>query len=324
MSPGVCFFSFTSLTDMFLRCNIETIPDSIRLPQDFLESSYMATVTRVQALERFSQVVPYLCDLPSRVIDLSGQMFTTLSSTTFSCLDNFRSVNLAANQITSVNIPTTTLQNLNKIDLSSNQLTEVPRVFFQTNSSLNTVDLRNNSIRNIDLIIFSRRNVAVLLDGNPINSSAFINPSNIVFPVGATASNLTFPSSVRTSTLIINDNLMATALACTINQMNSLIVAMREIYANVQLDCTCASIYIKTIYQNNSRNITSELGCSMATATDTYYRLTLRNCSTTEYFLSRCPQVQITFAIKKYKFESSFIRTSVHILSFNDRVARDC
>ena len=284
---------------MSIRCTNDTQMDTMSIPDDLLSTSYMSTITRVTLVSPMSRLANFLCSLPSRVIDLSGQTFTSLTDATFPCLDQFTEVILSGNQISSVGITTGNFTRLTRLDLSSNLLTSIPNsIMTPTPNSLNTLNLQNNSIQQIDLFLYTVRNMSILLDGNPINSSAIINPMNVTLPdlAGQTtnpAANLIFPQSVTSSVLVLNDDLAFTALACSADKIENFAATMRLSFSEVRLDCSCASIYIKELYENSTSTINEQFNCSEGSTFTTFTTLSLANCSNSSSLLSRCVNVTV-------------------------------
>ena len=184
MNPGACFFTFSNTSAVRIRCTSD-ISASSTIPSASLSTTYFSSVTVIDLTPPISSLPPYLCSLPSHEIDLSYQAFTTLTNQTFPCLDWFHKVNLAHNNLASVNMPSGNFTTLSYLDLSSNRLTTLPySILTPTPSSLRYLDLRNNLITSIDLFLYTLRNITVDLRGNPINSSSIINPQNVTLPSG--------------------------------------------------------------------------------------------------------------------------------------------
>ena len=284
MTPGLCFFTFTSATVMSMRCTNDTSDTSSRIPTDLLADPYMADITRVNLASPMTSLPQYLCTLPSQEIDLSYQAFTTLSTATFPCLDNFHRVTLSGNQITSVNMLSGNFTTLNSLDLSSNQLTMLPySILRPTPSALNYLDLRNNSIGAVDLFLYTLKNITVLLDSNPINMSNVINPQNITLPssLGNSTSpgvNVSLPASVKNLTLIMNDQKAFELHACNRSTIQSLAVILRSLFQSVVLDCSCASYNLRMIFSNEGDSVTNTFNCSVASNLAAFNGLTNASC----------------------------------------------
>ena len=296
MNPGACFFTFSNTTTMSISCTNDTSNNLSSIPATLLNSSYMSNVSHVTFSPKISSLPEYLCSLPSRRIDLSYEAFTTLSDATFPCLDSFLTVNLSNNEISSVNISNGNFKNLTSLDLSSNDLTMLPyTILHPTPTSLSYLDLRNNSIYYIDLFLSTLKNITVLLDDNPINSSIIINPQNItlVNNTNSTA-NISYGSSLTDSIIIISDSVAATYGLCSNFQaLRNTLLNLRSTGATVLLDCSCNSINLRDIYTNNGQNITNDFSCSQANATQNFYSLTADTCplSTTVFQTGLCNQV---------------------------------
>ena len=269
---------------MSIRCVNDTPYSFPRLPEDLLISDYMTNITRVTLASPMSVLPEYLCSLPSRVIDLSFQQFTTLTPATFPCLDYFRTVNLASNMMTSVNMPSGNFTNLLSLDLSSNSLTSIPSSILRPSpSSLSFLDLRYNSITAIDLLLYTLRNITVNLDGNPINNQTIVNPSNITVPAisandTGSRANLTLPPTAAAQPLILNDAAISTARVCTSAGVEAYIALTGFSNASIRLDCTCASISLKVLYESNGTRITDRFTCTNGTSAVNFTALTLSSC----------------------------------------------
>ena len=231
-----------------------------------------------------SVLPPSLCSLPSREIDLSNQQFTTLTTATFPCLDQFRKVNLAFNRLSSVNEPTGNFMNLISLDLSNNNLTSLPySILRPTPSSLSNLDLRNNSIPAIDLFLYTLKNISVNLDGNPISNLTIINPQNISVTANSsndTSSRVTviFPAIVTGQPFILSDQVASTARVCTPAGIETLLAVTSLGSASIRLDCSCASISLRTTYTSNGTNITDRFTCMDGTSAATFNALTSSSC----------------------------------------------
>lgn len=282
MNPGRCFFAFSNFTTVRIRCTSD-IDTTSTIPDDLLKNNYFTNVTRIDFARRISELPQYACALPSRQIDLTLQAFTSLNDTTFPCLDQFETVSLSFNQITSVTISNSNFTTLQSIDLSSNQLKSIPySLLDRTPNSLRYVNLRNNSIVSIDLFLYTLKNVTVDLRDNPINSSSIINPLNVTVPNsanGTSSVNLTLPISVTDSIFIFNDQTALTAGACT----RPTVLTLRDtlmLTSEVSLDCSCASINLKIIFLRNASNITDDFTCVNGTTSTNLANLTIASCGT--------------------------------------------
>ncbi|CAF0867892.1 unnamed protein product [Rotaria sordida] len=281
LNPGACYFSFSDSTSMMIRCTNDTSNSLSRIPSDLLSSPCMSTITRITFPSSISSLPSYVCSLPSREIDLSFQAFTTLNDETFPCLDSFRTINLSFNNLTSVSMTNGNFKNLTSLDLSSNQLTLLPySILNPTPTSLRYLDLRNNSIKYIDLFIYTLKNITINLDNNPINSSNIINPQNITLGNNDTSTvNITFPLTVANSTITITDSIALTYGLCNnFQSLRNSLLNLRLAVGNVLLQCTCASINLKQIYQKNGYNIISDFLCSSPTTEGTFDALNMTSC----------------------------------------------
>ena len=302
MNPGLCFFTFSSTTVMSMRCTNDTSDTLSRIPADLLADSNMAGITRVNLAAPMTSLPQYLCSLPSRDIDLSYQAFTTLSTATFSCLDNFRRVTLSFNQITTVNIPSGNFTTLNSLDLSSNQLTILPYSILRPSpSALNYLDLRNNSIGSVDLFLYTLKNITVLLDSNPINTSSVINPQNVTIPssLGNTTMpglNISLPASLKNLTLIMNDQKAFELHACNRSTILSLAIILRSVFQSVVLDCSCASYNLRMIFSNEGDSVTNTFTCSIAGNLTAFNSLTNNSCPSAAQARAPCmdPPIQVS------------------------------
>ncbi|UJR10524.1 hypothetical protein I4U23_014727 [Adineta vaga] len=289
MNLGTCFFTFTNTTTMNIACTNDTSNTLSQIPATLLGGTYMSNITHVTFSSNISILPTYLCSLPSREIDISYQTFTTLSDTTFPCLDSFRKVSLSRNQISSVNIVNGNFQNLTSLDLSANQLTSIPySVLMPTPTSLRSLDLRNNSINYIDLFVYTRKNINIYLDNNPINSTNILNPQNttLIFTTNSTA-NVTFPASVTSSTIIIDDSIAITYGVCNdFQSLRNMLLSLESTDAEVQLDCSCKSVNLKQIYLNNNQNILVDFSCSNPSQAETFFSVSMATCPTYANFSS--------------------------------------
>ena len=279
---------------MSILCVNGTAYNFSKFPDDILNSGYMTNVARVMLPSLMSVLPPFLCSLPSRVIDLSFQQFTTLTPATFPCLDYFRTVNLASNMMTSVNMPSGNFTNLLSLDLSSNSLTSIPASILRPSpSSLSFLDLRNNSITAIDLLLYTVKNIAVNLDGNPINNLTIVNPLNVTVPVTSANStgsrvNLTLPTTLAGQFFILNDEAAVTARVCSPAGVEAYIALTGLANASVRLDCTCASISLKILYKNNGTRITDRFTCANGTSAAILDAYTLSSCPTPRDLIVGC------------------------------------
>ncbi|CAF0876824.1 unnamed protein product [Rotaria sp. Silwood1] len=281
MEPGACFFNFSNMTTVRIKCT-KDISDSSTIPSELLSSDYFSNIRRVDFARSISSLPSYICSLPSHDIDLSFQSFTILNDETFPCLDWFRSVSLANNQMTSVNMRSGNFTNLTLLDLSSNQLTGIPySILIPTPSSLRFLDLRNNSITSIDLFLYTLKNITIDLRDNPINISSIINPLNVTLLLANNTNSttiITFPSSVTNSTYIFNDQTALTAGTCNRYAILAYRNTLQSVYNNILLDCTCASINLKEIFLRNQSDITQDFTCSNGTSTVSFNALTILSC----------------------------------------------
>lgn len=314
MNPGACYFTFSNLTTMTIRCTIDVSNITSRIPSNLLSSSYMAKITNVVFYSGNSgspatiSVLPkYICDLPSGEIDLSFQGFTILNDMTFPCLDSFKDINLAFNQLTAVSMSNGNFQNLASLDLSSNRLTSIPySILNPTPTSLNYLDLRNNSINYFDLFLYTLKNITIDLDDNPINSSVIINPQNVTLANSTLTSNITLPPVIANSTIIITDALALTYGLC--NNFQSLRNYLRILKAQVFqafVLCQCDSINLRQVYQQNGLNITNDFSCSVATQEAPFYSLNISSCTDASDFqsgLCATTAVNVCFIIFSFFF----------------------
>jgi len=302
MNPGACFFTFSNVTTMSIICTNDTSNTLSRIPETLLSTTYMSDIQRVIFSSPISSLPSYLCYLPSGIIDLSYQAFTTLTDVTFPCLDSFTKVILSFNQLTSVNMSSGNFQNLSYLDLSSNSLTQLPySILRPTPSSLRYLDLRNNSITDIDLYLYTLKNITVKLDNNPINSSNIVNPQNVTLDNSTSTVNITYPSSVTNSSIIIQDTTVAILIACaSFNSIRSFLLNLRSASFNVLLQCTCASFSLKQLYLANGLKITNDFNCLVANQTQNFLLLTNASCpSATHFQTTLCnANIQVCFLNK--------------------------
>ena len=160
-------------------------------------------------------------------------------------------------------------------------------ILHPTPTSLRLLDLRNNQINYIDLFLYTLKNITILLDNNPINSSNIINPQNVTL-TGTTNSSgtITLPSSVTNSTYTIDDSIALTYGICNSFQaLRTTLLNLKLIYTTVYVSCTCAAINLRQIYQQNGLNITNDFSCSAGTSQATFYSLST-NCTGAANFQS--------------------------------------
>ena len=285
-STGACFCTFDTTTTMSVRCLSGTVDSSLRWDNQTFPAGYLDNITRVNLIPLMSRLPSYLCTLPSREIDLRSLNFNSLTDATFSCLDTYQKVHLPFNQISSVQTSTGNFNTLEWLDLSSNNLTEIPVTLLRPSpSSLRYLDLRNNSIRQLDLILFTLRNITVLLDNNLINSTDYTNNANVTvteFVTNSTVSgtNLSISLNLTNTFFTINDQQMLLARSCTPSSIRATVAALSIFSGSPRLDCSCASIRIKLIFDQNGTRLTDTYTCRFATETDIFNGLTLANCST--------------------------------------------
>lgn len=284
MNPGACYFAFSNNSTMRIRCTSD-VSSSSTIPSALLSSIYFSNVITIDFGTPISSLPPYLCSLPSREINLSFQAFTTLTNETFPCLDYFTKVTLAHNNLASVNMPNGNFTNLAYLDLSSNRLTVLPySILTPTPSSLRYLDLRNNSITSLDVFLYTLRNITVDLRDNPLNSSNTINPQNVTLPIGNNTNPtviIILPSSTSNSTFIFNDQTALTAGTCNRNTVLAYRDLLRTTYSSVALDCSCASINLKGIFQRVGLSITDSFNCSAGTSATNFATLTMSSCAST-------------------------------------------
>ncbi|CAF0804306.1 unnamed protein product [Rotaria sordida] len=284
MNPGACFFTFSNMTTVRIKCT-KDISNSSTIPSELLASNYFSNITHVDFGRSISSLPSYICSLPSHDIDLSFQSFTILNDETFPCLDWFRSVNLANNQMTFVNMNNSHFTNLTSLDLSSNELTRIPySILISTSSSLHFLNLRNNSLTSIDLFLYTLKDITIDLRDNPINISSIINPLNVTLSlVNNTNStiNIIFPLSIINSTYIFNDETALTAGTCNRYAVLAYRDILQSIYKNILLDCTCASINLKEIFLRNQSDIIDDFTCSNGTSVESFLTLTIFSCGST-------------------------------------------
>ncbi|CAF4655882.1 unnamed protein product, partial [Rotaria sp. Silwood2] len=249
----------------------------------------MSSITRITFPSPISSLPSYICSLPSREIDLSFQVFTTLNDATFPCLDSFRIINLSFNQLTSVTMTNGNLKNLTSLDLSSNKLTSLPySILNPTPTSLRYLDLRNNSINYIDLFIFTLKNITINLSNNPINSSNIINPQNITLTNNDTSTvNITLPVTVTNSTITITDFIAFEYGLCnSFQSLRNYLLTLQSQVSRLLLECTCASINLKQIYQQNGYRVTNDFPCSNTSAVASFDALNMTYCPNATNFQS--------------------------------------
>ena len=282
MNPGSCFFAFSNQSTVRIRCTAD-LSSSSTIPATSLNSSYLTAITRVDFAGRISSLPPYLCSLPSREINLNSQAFTTLSDATFPCLGQFRTVSVASNGLTSVNIKQNNFTTLTSLDLSSNGLTSLPySILPSVSTSLRFLDLRNNSIPTIDLVLYTLQNITIDLRGNPLNRSTIINPFNVTLPVGGRSNFsaiIILSDSANTSVYILNDQEALVSGSCNRLTVLAFVAALR-LSTPFALDCSCASINLKQIFLRNGSNITDEFNCINPASTASFNALTIAACGT--------------------------------------------
>lgn len=285
MNPGVCYFAFSSSSTVRIQCTSD-VSSSSTIPSTLLATSYFSNITTIDFGTTISSLPRYFCSLPSREINLSYQAFTTLTNETFPCLDSFTKVTLAHNNLATVNMPTGNFTNLAYLDLSSNRLTRIPySILNPTPSSLRYLDLRNNSIVSIDLFLYTLKNITVDLRENPLNNSGMIiNPLNVTLPTMNSSNSSVIiipPTSTSNSTYIFNDQTALTAGTCTRDAVLAYRNIIRMVYGDVVLDCSCASINLKGIFQRMGLSITSSFNCSSGTTAANFATLTMSSCAST-------------------------------------------
>ena len=286
MNPGACYFAFSNNSTVRIQCTSDISPSST-IPSELLSKTYFSKITTIDFGTAISALPRYLCSLPSREINLSYQAFTTLTNETFPCLDSFTKVTLAHNNLATVNMPTGNFSNLAYLDLSSNRLTIIPySILKPTPSSLRYLDLRNNSITSIDLLFLSElKNITVDLRNNPVNNSAnILNPQNITLPTMNNTNSTVIiipPISTSNSTYIFNDQTALTAGSCNRDAVLAYRNIIRMIFSDVVLDCSCASINLKGIFQRIGLSITNSFNCSPGTTAANFATLTMSSCAST-------------------------------------------
>lgn len=286
MNPGACYFAFSNSSTVRIQCTSD-ISASSSIPSALLSTTYFSNITIIDFGTAISALPRYLCSLPSREINLSYQAFTTLTNETFPCLDSFTKVTLAHNNLATVNMPTGNFTNLAYLDLSSNRFTSIPySILRPTPSSLRYLDLRNNSITSIDLPFLSEsKNITVDLRDNPVNNSAnIINPQNVTLPIMNNTNSTVIiipPTSTSNSTYIFNDQTALTAGTCNRDAVLAYRNIIRMIFSDVVLDCSCASINLKGIFQRIGSSITNSFNCSAGTTAANFATLTMSSCAST-------------------------------------------
>ena len=284
MTPGACFFTFPNAKTVRIRCTSD-IANTSTIPPDLLSKPYCNDVSQIDLGQPISSLPPYLCTLPSGRLDLSFQALTVLDAETVSCLDNFHTVNLTSNQLTTVNMEGHRWTNLTSLDLSSNRLTSLPySLLNQTGNSLRYLDLRNNSITAIDLLLYTLTNITIDLRHNPIDTSNIINAYNVLFLSTDSVEsglNILLTSSSISSTHVLNDQTVLLAGACNRSTVMALQSALRLTFERVVLDCSCASIHLKRMFAANGRNILDDFTCSDATSREGFDILTWPSCALT-------------------------------------------
>ena len=321
MNPGACFFSFSSDTTMMIKCTNDTSNSLSSIPASLLSNSYMSNITQITFPSTISSLPLYACSLPSGEIDLSFQEFTTLSDATFPCLDSFHTINLSFNKLASVSVANGDFKKLASLDLSSNQLTELPySILNPTPTSLRYLDLRNNSINYIDLFIFTLENITINLDENPINSSDIINPQNVTLGNnGNSTANITFPAIVKDSTTTISDTTVANYGLCNnFQSLRTTLLNLRSAVNNVLLQCTCESINLRQVYQQNGLNVTNDFGCETETDQDTFYSLNVSSCPNATDFQAGLCTPQVGFFLSN--FLSNKITNKAHKKRKNKKI----
>jgi hypothetical protein len=245
-----------------------------------LNNTYFQNITRVSVNNRtsISETPAFLCTLPSTQLDLSNQSFRVLDNRTFPCgLDsNIRTINLAFNQISSINL---TLSNWILIDLTANNLSQLPYTLLRASqstrsarqlvSSQRNLLLPSNNIGRFDLYVYTYPNTQVDLRSNPLSraSNGYQSIENVQsrsLPVTTVTAKVTFPNSMR---FLINDQLAQDYDACgglVLNSLVDVLQRMKSDNATVEVQCDCSAFYFKEYFRlfNTSGRITRQFSCN--------------------------------------------------------------
>ncbi|CAF1398680.1 unnamed protein product [Didymodactylos carnosus] len=292
---GTCPYRFDSAFEVTVNCSAEMVSSTIA---SFTNSSLSQNVSKVIVVDQppMSKLSPYLCNLPSRQIDLSGQQFVVLDDDTFPCNNSYyRTINLTDNQISSVNI---TLRDWDVIDLSRNSLTVLPytilldRPIVLSRFSLShvvvvgygakVVNLESNELHAMDLWAYASDNITVDLTMNDFHIvdgfTVVMNMLNLpLIDVPDEDSTVQLPTSLK---FLVNDTLAENYGTCNQTTLVYLIEFLEKLQnsSNVSLDCTCASVNLRTQYRIlYAANITDKFPCSNEMVTDSFLELNCTN-----------------------------------------------
>lgn len=283
-----------------IRVSIDCLNGSRTLTEissSILNNIYFQNITQVSINNQssLSQIPFYLCSLPSTSIDLSNQSFTNLDSSTYPCLSNttIRTINLAYNQITNVNL---SIYNWILIDLTSNNLTQLPYTLLNFNqNSISSrqalqrqIQLPYNRLTQFDLFVYTYADTDINLQNNPfVQTNGYHNLKNSQrqsLISGPVSNHVSLPSGMR---FLINDQTAQNYDTCTNPSVRSLIDILQYMTTNnvtIEIQCDCSSIYLKLYYSlsNSSAKLTNLFSCSSSSLsglTQTQFEsLTESNC----------------------------------------------
>jgi Leucine-rich repeat (LRR) protein len=310
MSPGQCVFTFYNTTSMRIRCTSDVPSNLTSLPETLWANSYFRQITRIDFGRRIASLPLFACSLPSRRIDLTGQAFTVLNESTFPCLDRFESVNMAYNNLTSINLPQT-LEILRSLDLSYNSLTTLPYSLLQRlPPNLNSLDLSGNSITSIDTILFTLRNIRIDLRNNRVDKTSLTNLQNRIL-LSWNASQPPFQIVLDPAgEFVLNDRMGLVAGACTPSSILTLRDALQS-SDDVRLDCSCASINLKEIFRRAGSNILDNFTCSSEGDPERFNTLSIATCSETALNFATGLCLNESLKVRTFATRSSHRETSI-------------
>ena len=107
--------------------------------------------------------------------------------------------------------------------------------------------------------------------------SSIINTQNVTFPSQNSSVTIILPSSSNT-TYVFNDQTASNAGTCTRDSILTYRTTLQTIYSNVVLDCSCASINLKAIFEESNSAILNYFTCSNTTNAANYTSSTLASC----------------------------------------------
>ncbi|CAF1446780.1 unnamed protein product, partial [Didymodactylos carnosus] len=273
VANGYCLFNLVSINEAAVQCTNDTNP--ITIPNDL--TGYFTNVTKLDFTNFSLSTLPaYVCSLKLTQIDLSNQLFTQLTDSTFPCLDQFQYISLADNNINTVSITNNNFATLTTLDLSGNDLVAPPYTLLSSSLPLKNINLQDNLITSMDLWLYAFGSSIDLTD-NPMTNT-ITNYQNITLSSSVSiASNISLPSS----TFIIDDSISAMYGICNVTNIplfRSFLQALdQSSTVTILVNCTCASIHLKNLYPN----ITNDFSCSNSSDNNTFLNLQSYNCTNT-------------------------------------------